>query len=67
LPFTVAELSQTPPRRVRPFLPFAAVNDSAFRANVTRLYLRMRGALVAGDLKSFGIAYDSLGLVIGRR
>lgn len=41
-------------------------SDSAFRSEITRLYLRMRGALTAGDLKSFGAAYDSLGLLIGK-
>jgi uncharacterized membrane protein (UPF0182 family) len=41
-------------------------SDTAFRAEVTRLYLRMRGALAAGDLKSFGAAYDSLGALIAR-
>jgi len=41
-------------------------SDSVFRSEVTRLYLRMRGALAAGDLKSFGAAYDSLGMLIGR-
>jgi hypothetical protein len=40
--------------------------DAAFRAEVTRLYLRMRGALAAGDLKAFGAAYDSLGALIVR-
>jgi hypothetical protein len=33
---------------------------------VTRLYNRMRAALAAADLKAFGIAYDSLGAIIGR-
>lgn len=42
-----------------------AGSDSAFRAEVTRLYTRMRQALTAGDLKAFGAAYDSLGAVIG--
>ena len=41
-------------------------SDAAFRAEVTRLYLRMRGALAAGDLKAFGAAYDSLGTLIAR-
>jgi hypothetical protein len=39
--------------------------DSTFRASVTRLYNRMRAALAAADLKAFGIAYDSLGALIG--
>jgi hypothetical protein len=33
---------------------------------VTRLYNRMRAALAAADLKAFGIAYDSLGALIGQ-
>jgi uncharacterized membrane protein (UPF0182 family) len=41
--------------------------DSTFRAAVTRLYNRMRAALAAADLKAFGIAYDSLGALIGPR
>ncbi|HEX3533257.1 MAG TPA: UPF0182 family protein [Gemmatimonadaceae bacterium] len=39
--------------------------DSTFRASVTRLYNRMRAALAGADLKAFGIAYDSLGVLIG--
>jgi uncharacterized membrane protein (UPF0182 family) len=39
--------------------------DSTFRGAVTRLYNRMRAALAASDLKAFGIAYDSLGALIG--
>jgi uncharacterized membrane protein (UPF0182 family) len=41
-------------------------SDSAFRADVSRLYLKMRSALTSGDLKAFGAAYDSLGLLVGR-
>jgi hypothetical protein len=41
-----------------------ASNDSTFRADVTRLFNRMRAALAASDLKAFGIAYDSLGALI---
>lgn len=41
-----------------------ALNDSTFRADVTRLFNRMRAALAASDLKAFGIAYDSLGALI---
>ena len=40
--------------------------DAAFRAEVVRLYARMRAALAIGDLKAFGAAYDSLGSVVGR-
>jgi len=43
---------------------FPAGSDSAFRNEVTRLYGKMRQALMLGDLKSFGAAYDSLGAVI---
>jgi uncharacterized membrane protein (UPF0182 family) len=43
---------------------FPAGSDSAFRREVTRLYGRMRQALTAGDLKSFGAAYDSLGALL---
>ena len=42
-----------------------ATEDSSFRAAVSRLYNRMRAALAASDLKAFGIAYDSLGALIG--
>ncbi len=53
-----------------PWAPVSAdsstvANDSTFRAAVTRLYNRMRAALAAADLKAFGIAYDSLGAIIG--
>jgi uncharacterized membrane protein (UPF0182 family) len=42
-------------------------SDSTFRSSVTRLYNRMRAALAAADLKAFGVAYDSLGALIGAR
>ena len=42
-----------------------AVGDSAFRSSVTRLYNRMRAALAAANLRDFGIAFDSLGTLIG--
>jgi uncharacterized membrane protein (UPF0182 family) len=52
-----------------PWEPLSAqtpmTNDSSFRAAVTRLYNRMRAALAEADLKAFGIAYDSLGALIG--
>jgi uncharacterized membrane protein (UPF0182 family) len=50
----------TPPRRP------ASGSDSLFRRDVSRLYSRMRQALQAGDLKAFGAAYDSLGVLIRR-
>lgn len=40
--------------------------DSAFRSSVARVYQRMRDALAAGNLKAFGEAFDSLGVVIRR-
>jgi uncharacterized membrane protein (UPF0182 family) len=59
----------TPTPRASPLTTagIPALNDTTFRAAVTRLYFRMRSALAAGDLKAFGEAYDSLGAVIGRK
>jgi hypothetical protein len=56
----------------RPTLPETPISsppgsDAAFKAAVTRLYARMRGALSAGDLKAFGVAYDSLGAIVEKR
>jgi uncharacterized membrane protein (UPF0182 family) len=65
-PDILDELTATPRPLVNPLLPVASGTDSAFRTNVTRMYLRMRGALAGGDLKAFGVAYDSLGMIIGR-
>ncbi|HVF40028.1 MAG TPA: UPF0182 family protein [Gemmatimonadaceae bacterium] len=48
-----------------PVIPRPAT-DSAFRAEVLRLYARMRSALASGNLSAFSAAYDSLGAVIGR-
>ena len=63
-PGVVRDLTTTPWEPV-PSVPLAA-NDSAFRAEVTRLYNRMRAALAGANLVEFGIAYDSLGALIGR-
>lgn len=41
-------------------------DDSTFRAEVTRLYNVMRASLAATNLSAFGIAYDSLGVLISR-
>jgi uncharacterized membrane protein (UPF0182 family) len=62
-PGVVRDLTTTPWEPVAS-VPLAA-NDSAFRAEVTRLYNRMRAALAAANLREFGIAYDSLGALIG--
>jgi uncharacterized membrane protein (UPF0182 family) len=45
-------------------VPPASASDSVFRARVRQLYLRMRGALSASDLAAFGVAFDSLGLLL---
>lgn len=50
----------------RPSSAVGTPGDSAFRAEVTRLYEKMRAALLSGDLKAFGISYDSLGAAIQR-
>jgi hypothetical protein len=41
-------------------------SDTSFRAKVIRLYDSMHSALSAGDLRQFGLAYDSLGALVGR-
>jgi hypothetical protein len=63
-PGVARELTATPWQPVSSQLPTVA-EDSTFRAAVTRLYNRMRAALAASDLKAFGVAYDSLGALIG--
>jgi uncharacterized membrane protein (UPF0182 family) len=63
-PGILGDLTTTPWEPV-PSVPVPA-SDSAFRAAVTRLYNRMRAALSSANLKEFGIAYDSLGALIGR-
>lgn len=61
-PGIARELSTSPWEPVSP--ESGQTIDSTFRAAVTRLYNRMRAALAAADLKAFGIAYDSLGVLI---
>jgi uncharacterized membrane protein (UPF0182 family) len=63
-PGVVRELTTAPWEPV-PSVPLAA-GDSAFRVAVTHFYNRMRAALASGNLKEFGIAYDSLGVLIGQ-
>lgn len=62
-PGVVSDLTTTPWQPVAS-VPLA-VGDSAFRTTVTRLYNRMRASLAATNLKEFGIAFDSLGTLIG--
>ncbi len=66
-PDLLDELATTP--SVAPGIPVPLgipATDSAFRAEVTRLFGRMRQALASGDLGGFAAAYDSLGTVVGR-
>jgi uncharacterized membrane protein (UPF0182 family) len=63
-PAVLRELTATPWEPVSSGVK-GGMEDSTFRAAVTRVYNRMRAALAASDLKSFGIAYDSLGALIG--
>jgi hypothetical protein len=44
----------------------AQPSDTSFRAEVIRLYESMHSALSAGDLRQFGLAYDSLGALVAR-
>jgi uncharacterized membrane protein (UPF0182 family) len=62
-PGIARELTVSPWEPVSP--DASTTTDSSFRAAVTRLYNRMRAALAAADLKAFGLAYDSLGAIIG--
>src|SRR5688500_9893349 len=55
------------PRAATLSQPLPPTTDSAFRAEVTRLYRKMRNALSGGDLTGFAAAYDSLGIAIGQR
>jgi uncharacterized membrane protein (UPF0182 family) len=63
-PGIARELTMTPWEPVPSESPRVA-GDSSFRAAVTRLYNRMRASLAAANLKEFGIAFDSLGALIG--
>jgi uncharacterized membrane protein (UPF0182 family) len=64
-PGVVRELTTTPWEPAS--TEAGTTTDSSFRAAVTRLYNRMRAALAAADLKAFGLAYDSLGAIVGSR
>ncbi len=37
---------------------------SGFHADVSRIYARMRAALDSSDLRAFGVAFDSLGIIV---
>lgn len=57
----------TPPP-VQPVVPAASsAADQLFRQNVGRIYERMRATLDSGDLRAFGAAFDSLGVIIRGR
>ena len=57
----------TPPP-VAPAPPTGStVADQLFRQNVGRIYERMRATLDSGDLRAFGSAFDSLGIIIRGR
>ncbi|MGI8547534.1 MAG: UPF0182 family protein [Gemmatimonadaceae bacterium] len=61
--------SMTAPPAV-PARPASQPADSTggFRADVSRIYARMRTALDSSDLRAFGVAFDSLGIIVaGRR
>ncbi len=62
-PGVARELTRTPWQPLAP--DSATTTDSTFRSAVARLYNKMRAALAAADLKAFGAAYDSLGVLIG--
>ncbi len=67
VPDLLEELSAGPqPVALSGPLGGSPATNAAFRAEVSRLYARMRSALAAGDLKAFGAAWDSLGTVVGR-
>lgn len=61
LPPPMVAPPQTPPATTA--APTGAAAE-AFHRDVTRIYERMRSALDSGDLRSFGAAFDSLGVVI---
>jgi len=45
----------------------SSMADSAFRRAVEHAYARMRAALDSGNLRAFGIAFDSLGIAVRGR
>jgi uncharacterized membrane protein (UPF0182 family) len=61
------ELLSPPPVAAAPVNASSAA-EQQFRNDVARIYDRMRAALDSGNLKAFGSAFDTLGMVIrGRR
>jgi uncharacterized membrane protein (UPF0182 family) len=61
-----ALISPPPPQPIKPGTLSPA--DQLFRESVGRIYDRMRASLDSGNLRAFGAAFDSLGLIIrGRR
>lgn len=60
LPATLVQ----PPTAPAPPTTAMTPSDTVFRRAVLHAYDRMRAALDSGDLRAFGIAFDSLGLVV---
>jgi uncharacterized membrane protein (UPF0182 family) len=67
MPGVPREMITPPP--IAPVVPNGSTaEDQLFRENVARIYERMRATLDSGDLRAFGSAFDSLGVIIrGRR
>lgn len=58
-----------PPRVRAPAVPASSTPaaESAFRRAVEHAYARMRAALDSGNLRAFGVAFDSLGIAVRGR
>lgn len=57
-----AMISPPPPQPVKP--GSSSPQEQVFREGVGRIYDRMRAALDSGNLRAFGTAFDSLGIII---
>lgn len=57
----------SPPPRQPARKGVISAQDQLFRDNVGRIYDRMRAALDSGNLRAFGTAFDSLGVLIRGR
>ena len=57
-----AMISPPPPQAIKP--GSLSAQEQLFRESVGRIYDRMRAALDSGNLRAFGAAFDSLGIII---